>query len=77
MEYTEIIEMLENPCVFDDDADNEVLEKAMNWYCGMHDVRQGMKHALILTLRDQYENHPEEQEEGDLDKLSDILNRAI
>lgn len=60
----------------DNDDENAVrLEKAMNYYCGMWDMCEGFKHALICTLDDQYENHPEDQEDKDLQKLLDILTK--
>lgn len=54
-----------------------ILERAMEYYCGTWDKCEGYKHALLETLADQYDNHPEDQEADDLDKLADILNGAI
>jgi len=54
-EVRNIIEALEQG--FDDDSDNDILEQAMNHYCSMWDIREGMKYAIIMTLKDQYENH--------------------
>lgn len=54
-----------------------ILERAMEYYCGTWDKCEGYKHALLLTLADQYDNHADEQEPEVLDKLADILNGAI
>ncbi len=69
--YEEIINALEKE--FDDDEYNETLEKAMNYYCSLWDIREGYKHAIILTLADQYQNHEGEQDPNDLVKLKEIL----
>lgn len=68
----DIITALENG--YDDDDYNDPLQKAMNYYCSMWDIREGYKHALALTLRDQYQNHPDEQAPDDLITLAKILN---
>lgn len=60
-----------------EDETLSLLEKAMEYYCSTWDKCKGYKHALLLTLEDQYNNHPEEQDPTDLDKLSDILNGVI
>lgn len=52
------------------------LEKAMNYFCSTWDKCEGFKHAIMLTLTDQHENHFESLEVNELDRLSDILNRA-
>lgn len=67
---SKIIEKLKD---FDDDNDNNTLQKAMTYYCSMWDEREGMKHAITLTLNDQYNNHADEQDGYDLKKLSKIL----
>lgn len=56
-----------------DDNDQDTLEKAMNFYCSMWDIREGMKYAIMLTLQDQYNNHEDEQDAKDLRKLKAIL----
>jgi len=53
------------------------LERAMEFYCGAYDKCEGYKHAIMMTLDDQYNNHESEADPADLDKLSDILNGAI
>lgn len=70
MDYEKIIASLAD---MQDDSDNEKLEKAAEYYCSMWDRREGLKHALTLTLRDQYENHNGEQSEDDLDEIIKIL----
>jgi len=57
-----------------DDSDNDKLERAAEYYCSMWDKREGLKHALELTLRDQYENHAGEQADDDLVELIKILD---
>lgn len=56
-----------------EDSDTATLEKVMDYYCSMWDIREGMKHAIALTLHDQYENHPEDQEDGEIEKLRTML----
>jgi len=67
-----LLEDIEN-----DDENLPRLEKAMNFFCSNWDICEGFKEALRITLQDQYDNHPDEQNPADLDKLSDILNGAI
>ncbi len=69
-DYTDIIDALDD---MDDDSDTPKLEAAMNYFCSAWDIREGMKHAIAMTLRDQYENHPEDQESGDLEKLWELV----
>ena len=62
------------------DNDDETLgrlEKAMEFWCSNWDIAEGMKHAIRLTLNDQYQNHESEQDPKDLAKLEDILDGAI
>mgnify|MGYP001616137008 FL=1 len=56
-----------------EDSDTATLEKVMDYYCSMWDIREGMKYAIAMTLRDQYENHPEDQEDGEIEKLRAML----
>lgn len=65
-----IFKMLED---MDDDKDNESLEKAMNYFCSMWDIREGMKYAIKMTINDQYNNHEDEQEPQDLKDMINIL----
>ena len=60
-----------------DESNLNMLERAMRLYCSPYDMCEGYKQAIRLTLHDQYTNHSEDQEENDLDELSDILNGAI
>lgn len=60
-----------------EDETINMLEKAMNFFCGTYDICEGFKHALKETMLDQIQNHASEQELGDWRKLSDILNGAI
>ena len=73
LDYKDIIARME---VMDDDDDTAVLEKTMNYYCSMWDIREGYKYAIRMTLRDQYENHASEQDPDDLEKLMQILDEA-
>jgi len=53
------------------------LERAMQFFCGTYDKCEGYKHALLLTLDDQFDNHIEDLTESELKQLLDILNGAI
>ena len=73
--YEDIIKLIDDT---DNDDENVVrLQKAMEHYCSMYDKCEGYKYALRMCLEDQYNNHPDDQEDGDLEELSDILNGAI
>ena len=67
-EIENILSEMEN-----EDETLPLLEKAANYFCGTWDLCEGYKHALLETLQDQYDNHPEEQDPNDLNKLSNIL----
>lgn len=58
-----------------EDENIERLEKAMEYFCGTWDKCEGYKHALLLTLDDQIENHIHEQNVEDYKKLLDILKK--
>jgi len=73
--YVDVLEELEK--MDNDDENMLILERAMNYYCGMYDKCEGYKLALKETILDQYENHLDEQKDNDMDKLWDILNKAI
>lgn len=60
-----------------EDETIDMLQKAMEFYCGTYDICEGYKYAIRQTLIDQYNNHESEQDPADLNKLSDILNGAI
>jgi len=51
------------------------LENAMEYFCGTWDKCEGYKHAILLTLNDQWENHKEDLTEAELQKLLDILTK--
>ena len=53
------------------------VKKAADSYCGNYWLQYGFKRALIMEIDDQHNNHPEDQKENDMDKLSDIINGAI
>ena len=59
---------------YDDDEDTAKLEEAMEYYCNMSDKREGYKHALILTLREDLYN-PSDDYAEDVFKLQEILNK--
>lgn len=73
MDYKQIIATLLD--MENDDENIERLQEAMEYFCGTWDKCGGYKHALILTLQDQYENHPEDQDPQDLIKLKEILTK--
>lgn len=59
---------------WDNDDDNlEKLENAMDYFCGNWDISEGFKHAILLTIKDQYNNHNDETDGSDVDKLIEIL----
>lgn len=64
----ELIEDTEN-----EDENLARLQNAMEYFCGTWDMCEGYKHALKLTIRDQYQNHKDEQDPKDLEKLQAIL----
>ena len=71
-DYKKIIEYING--IENEDENIEKLEKAMNFYCGTHDICEGFKYALSLCISDQYGNHPEDEEgKGDLKKLYQLL----
>ncbi len=67
-----LIEYIENLECCDDNID--MLEKAMEYYCGTHDKCSGYKLAILQTLTDEYENPRALQDADDLGKLMEILN---
>lgn len=58
-----------------EDENIERLEKAMEYFCGTWDKCEGYKHAILLTLDDQWQNHREDLTEEELQKLLDILTK--
>lgn len=56
-----------------DDDNLELLEQAMEFYCSNYDKCEGYKHAIMMTVRDQYENHANEQNDEDLHELLTLL----
>ncbi len=74
METSEkIIKVLEDMSC--DDETIDVLENAMEFYCGTHDKCMGFKQAVMLCLQDQVENHYDEEVESDLKKLLEMLTK--
>lgn len=69
-EILKLIEDIEN-----DDDTISILEEAMEHYCSTWDKCEGFKHALRLTIEDQYQNHRGEESEDDLDELKRILTK--
>lgn len=47
----------------------------MKYFCGTWDKCEGYKHAILLTLNEQWENHKEDLTEAELQKLLDILTK--
>lgn len=78
MENEQVKEVLDILNVIDNDDEELVrLEKASEYFCGTWDLCEGYKKALRLTITDQYENHPDEQDPQDLVKLKAILTENI
>lgn len=73
--YNEVLQEIEY--IENCDENIDMLKKAMEYYCSNHDICAGYKHALIMCITDQYNNHASEQDQEDLNKLSDILNGAL
>ncbi len=51
----------------------------MNFYCSNWDICAGFKHAIIETLKDQYDNHDgleDSDNQEAVHQLSDILEKA-
>lgn len=67
----DIIEILDN--TDNDDENIEALEKAMEFFCGNYDICEGFKHAIRMTIEDQFNNHQDEIDTADLVKLRNIL----
>lgn len=72
MQQIELVEKALNN-IDNDDENIETLSKAMNYYCSNYDICEGYKHAIMMTVRDEYENHANEQNNEDLHKLLSIL----
>lgn len=56
-----------------DDEYNDALSKAVDYWCSLSDVREGLKHALLLTINDQLFNHADDLDTEQLQKLLTIL----
>lgn len=69
----EVENFLEALDSLDDDSDNEKLEQTANYYCSLWDIREGYKHALRLTIEDQWQNHANEQNPKDIVTLKNKL----
>jgi len=69
------IEMIQKALddIDNDDENLELLEKAMEYFCGTHDKCQGYKDAIMYTVHDQYTNHSDEQDPNDLLELLTLL----
>lgn len=68
----ELKEIIESYQYSHDDSDTEKLEKAMNEYCSLFDIRNGYIQALLDTVTDQMNNHTDDAEE-DIQKIINIL----
>lgn len=73
LQYEKVIEALHN--IDNGDEVIDQLEDAMKNYCGMYDMCEGYKHAIEMTIRDQYENHSEDQDGMDLLELYQRLTK--
>ena len=72
--HQEILKLIED--IENNDDNIKCLEKAMESYCGNYDMIEGFKHALTLTINDQYNNHPEDQDEDkEMSELKSILTK--
>ena len=56
-----------------DDDSLQLLLEASQYYCSNHDLCEGAKHSLVLTLHDQYTHHEDEQGSDELQELKKIL----
>lgn len=64
----DIIKDMEN-----EDENLKTLADAMEFFCDTFDKAVGYKHAILMTMEDQYENHPHEQDLDGWQRLIDIL----
>jgi len=71
MNYKTLLQHIDE--IENEDETIDMLQKAAELYCGNYDLCEGYKHALRMTLKDQYENHADEQASDDLDELTKIL----
>ena len=69
----QVYEALRN--IENEDETIDKLQEAMDYYCSTWDKCVGFKKAIFTTLEDQYNNHAGEQDDGDLDKLLEILTK--
>ena len=70
--HQEILTLLND--IENDDENIVNLQKAVDYYCSNYDICEGYKHALHITIKDQYNNHPKDQnEDKDMSKLKSIL----
>jgi hypothetical protein len=74
-EIKQLIETIEN--IESDDNTIDMLKDAAEYYCGNFDICEGYKHAIIMALEDQYQNHAREQESDDTVELKKILGITI
>ena len=72
--YEEVYKHIEDTESEDETID--MLKEAMEHYCGNYDICEGYKHALRMTLDDQYQNHNDEQSPDDLVELNKILTKT-
>ena len=70
-DYEEVLQLIDD--MDNDDEELAKLQNAMEFFCGTWDICEGYKHALRLTIKDQYHNHADEQDPEDLEKLKAIL----
>ena len=71
-------ELIDNIYTILEDIDNEdemqeLLKEAMEYFCGARDKCEAYKYGILLTLKDQANNHIEDLTEEDLIKLTNIL----
>ena len=53
------------------------LQQGAEYWCSNYDLCEGYKHAMILCLQDQYNNHAHEQDIESLQKLKDLLTGTV
>lgn len=69
----EVYKLLED--IENNDETINSLQKGAEYWCSNWDLCEGYKYAIRLCLDDQYNNHADEQEMGQLVKLRDILTK--
>lgn len=74
-EYEAMLKTIDE--IENDDDNLDLLKAGAEYWCATHDLCEGYKEAMRLCLEDQYNNHPEEQDDKELQVLTDILSGKI